>query len=76
MAVMGTDSVILDDLRGRVAELEALVPRLFSVIAEKDAIIAKLTATVKAPCLLACVRTARVSILLPLCEIATKRCPD
>ena len=47
MAVMGTDSVILDDLRGRVAELEALVPRLFSVIAEKDAIIAELTATVK-----------------------------
>ncbi|MBP5234283.1 MAG: hypothetical protein J6333_12880, partial [Planctomycetes bacterium] len=39
--------VILDDLRGRVAELEALVPRLFSVIAEKDAIIAELTATVK-----------------------------
>lgn len=48
MAVMGTGYVIIDDLHSRFAELEELAQRLFPVIAEKDAVIAELTATVRA----------------------------
>ena len=44
MAVMGTDSTIIDDLRDQIAALKAQVERLASQYAEKDRVNAELAA--------------------------------